>query len=371
MKKIALLSLCGAALFTACGDDETSSNAKISSIGTSDIIAKTFADLPDCSDDLEGAFAYVKDEKQAYTCHNKEWTLEEPSLESSSSKTEDKSSGSKDPSSSEASKTEESSSSAAAEPSSSATDEPSSSETEAPSSSAENSSSAEPESSAESSSSEESSSSVVSRDINVSVYQYEMSDMDFLNTSIYNNEDEAIDSLRLLLFFTATPEQVEKCATLMDSDICMTYDKDGYSKLCGNDRELRDLFRQAFPVRIDNSYDSTAGTYTYYYPVPLGPTTIAPKSRLRIDLGFSSGISNDQYQSCETLRMPAKKKFSKDSGDWSWMAHEKDVDGADFEGIPLWDRDQGDTEKAPINPYISVYRNNDLISGIKHPNLKK
>lgn len=363
MKKIALLSLCGAALFTACGDDETSSNAKISSIGTSDIIAKTFADLPDCSDDLEGAFAYVKDEKQAYTCHNKVWTHEEPSLESSSSKTEDKSSGSRDPSSSEASETKESSSSAA--------DEPSSSEAETPSSSAESSSSAEPESSAESSSSEESSSSVVSRDINVSVYQYEMSDMDFLNTSIYNNEDEAIDSLTLRLFFTATPDQAEKCATLMDSDLCQIYDKDGYSSPCENDRELRDLFRQAFPVRIESSYDSTAGTYTYYYPVPLGSTTIAPKSRLRIDLGFSSGMSNDQYKSCETFRSPAKKKFSKDSGDWSWMAHKKDVDGADFEGIPLWDKDQGDTEKAPVNPYISVYRKDDLISGIKHPNLKK
>ena len=370
MKKIALISLGCAALFTACGDDDSSSNAKVSSIDTSDIIAKTFDELPDCSNDLEGTFAYVKDEKQAYTCHNKEWIPDEPSVESSSSKTEDKSSGSKVSSSSEASKTEESSSSAADKPSSSATDEPSSSETEAPSSSAESSSSAEPESPAESSSSEESSS-VVSRDINVGVYQYEFSGMDFLNTSIYNNEDEAIDSLRLFLFFTATPEQVEKCATLMDSDICQIYDKDGYSSPCDNDRELRDLFRRTFPVRIDNSYDSTAGTYTYYYPVPLGSTTIAPKSRLRIDLGFSSGMSNDQYMSCETFRMPAKKKFSKESSDWSWMAHEKDVDGADFEGIPLLDRDYGDTGKAPINPYISVYRNDDLISGIIPPNMKK
>ena len=353
MKKIALISLCSAALFTACGDDDSSANVKQTS-DASDIIAKTFADLPDCSDALEGTFAYIKDEKQAYTCHNKAWTPEEPTIESSSS-------SSKVSSSSEASGSKESSSSAK--------DEPSSSETEAPSSSAESSSSAEPESSAESSSSEESSSSVVSRDIKVGAYQYETSGMESINVSIYNNEDKAIDSLTLRLFFTAKPEQVDSCATLIDFDICQIYNEQGYNSPCENDREIRDHFRHAFPIRIESSYDSTAGTYTFFFPVPLGSTTIASKSRMRLDIGFSSGISSGNYHSCETLRMPAKKRFSKDSSDWSWTAHKKDVDGADFAGIPLWDKDRGDTAKAPIDPYISVYRKDELISGIKHPNL--
>lgn len=196
------------------------------------------------------------------------------------------------------------------------------------------------------------------------VYQYEFSDMDFLNVSIYNNEAEAIDSLTLRLFFTAKPEQVDKCATLIDFDICQIYDKDGYNTVCNNDRELRDLFRYANPIRIETSYDSTNGTYTFFYPVPLGSTTIAPNSRMRIDVGFSSGISTTNYASCDILRMSAKKKFSKDSSDWSWAAHKKDVDGADYEGIPLLDRDYGDTAKAPINPYIAIYRRDELISGI-------
>ena len=327
MKKFALLSLCGAALFTACSD---SSSLKVS--------------------------------------------LEELDiLESSSSISEDESSSSEVSSSSEASGSKESSSSAKSEPtsssstdkpSSSATDKPSSSANETSSSSAEISSSAEPKSSATSSSSAESSSSFVSRDINVGVYQYEFSDMDFLNVSIYNNEAEAIDSLTLRLFFTAKPEQIDKCATLIDFDICQIYDKDGYNTVCNNERELRDLFRYANPIRIETSYDSTAGTYTFFYPVPLGSITIAPNSRMRIDVGFSSGISTTNYASCETLRMSAKKKFSKDSSDWSWAAHQKDVDGADYEGIPLLDRDYGDTAKAPINPYIAIYRRDELISGI-------
>ena len=357
MKKIALISLGCAALFTACGDDDSSSNAKVSSIDTSDIIAKTFDELPDCSDDLEGTFAYVKDEKQAYTCHNKEWTPEEPSLESSSSKTEEKSSGSKVSSSSEASGSKESSSSAK--------DEPSSSETEAPSSSAESSSSAEPESSAESSSSEESSSSVVSRDIKVGAYQYETSGMESINVSIYNNEDKAIDSLTLRLYFTGTPEQVEKCATLINYDICQSFDEEGHNKPC-SENERRDIInnlRNSNPIRFNESYDSTSGTYSYYYDVPLGSTTIESKFRFSLNLDFSLGLETVPGI-CDVAMQPAKKKFSKDSSDWSWIAHQKEVDGADFEGIPLWEKDQGDTAKAPINPYISIYRKDDHIYGI-------
>ena len=64
------------------------------------------------------------------------------------------------------------------------------------------------------------------------------------------------------------------------------------------------------------------------------------------------------------MRTRPKKNFSDETNDWSWMAHQKDVDGADYEGIPLWEMDQGDTEKAPINPYIAVYKDDELISGI-------
>ena len=349
MKKIALISLCSAALFTACGDDDSSANVKQTS-DASDIIAKTFADLPDCSDALEGTFAYIKDEKQAYTCHNKAWTPEEPTIESSSS-------SSKVSSSSEASGSKESSSSAK--------DEPSSSETEAPSSSAESSSSAEPESSAESSSSEESSSSVVSRDIKVGAYQYETSGMESINVSIYNNEDKAIDSLTLRLYFTGTPEQVEKCATLINYDICQSFDEEGHNKPC-SENERRDIInnlRNSTPIRFDESYDSTSGTYSYYYDVPLGSTTIESKFRFSLNLDFSLGLETGPGI-CDVAMQPAKKKFSKDSSDWSWMAHQKEVDGADFEGIPLWEKDQGDTAKAPINPYISIYSKDDHIYGI-------
>ena len=360
MKKIALISLCCAALFTACGDDSSSTNVKLSSIDTLDIIAKTYDDLPVCSDSREGTITYVKDEKQAYTCHNKIWTTDDPSiqsLESSSSKIENESSCSREASSSETDKTKGSSSSAKTEVSSSSEYEVQSSETES-------SSSAEPESSAESSSSEESSSSFVSRDIKVGAYKYEFGGLNFLDLTIYNDESGPIDNLTLRIYFTAKPEEVEKCATLIDIDICQAYDEEGYVKPCETGDEIRILMRHALPVRLDDSYDATTGKFTYFFPIPLGSTTIKSLSSIRIDFGFSSGISNDHYTTCETMRTRPKKNFSDETNDWSWMAHQKDVDGADYEGIPLWEMDQGDTEKAPINPYIAVYKDDELISGI-------
>ena len=284
MKKFALLSLCGAALFTACSD---SSSLKVS--------------------------------------------LEELDiLESSSSISEDESSSSEVSSSSEAS------------------------------------------------GSKESSSSFVSRDINVGVYQYEMSGLDFLNANIYNNETQAIDSLTLRLYVTTKPENIEitpvvdqtpgTCPLVVDEDICIMYDSRGYSTPCilpdgtSADRELRTNLRHSTPIRIDNSYNALTGEYTYYIPIPLGSIELSPSTHMRIDIGFTSGIF--QNHTCETLRTPTKKKLFKDSSGWSWVAHQKDVDGADYEGIPLLDRDYGDTAKAPINPYIAIYRRDELISGI-------
>lgn len=367
MKKIALIFLCSIALFTACSDD-SSSNVK-GFFEDSDIIAKTHDDLPICSDTQEGTFVYVKDEKRSYICQNNVWTPEESSQESSSSKTEDDSSSS-EASSSETNDTQE--------PTSSATDEPSSSETEDSSSDTESSSSAEPDSSVESSSSEKAPIIFAIRDINVGVYQYEFSDMDNLNLVIYNNEEQAISDLTFFLYVSGKPENIEPvsgdgdqpgtCPLIIDEDICLIIDSAGFDSPCkltdGTDANntLRDNFRRSIPKQLEYSYNASTGEYAYYIPVSLGDLEIPPLSRLRIDINFSSGIY--QNNMCETLRTKAKKELNSTSGGWSWIAHQKDVDGADYDGIPLWEKDQGDTEKAPINPYITLYIGNELIFGI-------
>lgn len=201
-------------------------------------------------------------------------------------------------------------------------------------------------------------------DFSVRTYQYEFGGMDFLDANVYNNEARPFDSLTLRIYFTATPDQVEKCATLIDSDICQAYDEAGFNKPCENDRELRDLLRAALPVRLEDTYNAKDGTYSYYFPAPLGSSTIKSQSRLRIDFGFSSGMSNDGFKTCETLRQPGMKRFTKNSGDWSWRPHTFQEDGADYDGMPIEDKDYGDIDnEIPVNPYIAVYRKDEFIWG--------
>lgn len=271
---------------------------------------------------------------------------------SSSSESKTKSSSSSESeklSSSEESK-EESSSSEAVESSSSEKPESSSSVEKEMSSSSEapESSSSEPEPKK-------------MANIEVRAFQYIFSDLDFLRLTVTNNEDYDLDSLEIRLFLTAKPEQVENCATLIDHDLCQMFDKDGFDTLCKNDREIRDLMRHAHAIRYDNSSDST---YTYYYPINLGSSTIKPQEKLSIDVSFSSGISNDHYMTCETLRVPAKKRFSKDSGDWSWMPHTLAEDGADYAGMLFETREYGSAGGViPLNPYIAVYRKDGYLWG--------
>jgi len=212
----------------------------------------------------------------------------------------------------------------------------------------------------------------------VSAYQYEFGGMDFLNINLTNNEERAFDSLTLRFYVTATPAEIEavpgennqpgSCPLLVDSDICQAYDEAGFNKPCldkdGNnmDNDLRYNMRHSVPVRLDDTYNSETGTYDWYIPVPLAGTQIKSSSRMRLDIGFSSGI----YQNgmCETLRTPAKKRFAiPNSIDWSWRAHTREEDGSDFEGMQSWPKDQGDYEQAPKNPYIVVYRKDEFVAG--------
>lgn len=212
---------------------------------------------------------------------------------------------------------------------------------------------------------------VTSYDFEVKTYQYEFGGLDFLNLNIYNNEDRQFDSLTLRLYVTAKPEQIEtqpgvnnqpgSCPLLLDLDICQAYDEAGFNKPCENDREIRDLLRGAVPVKLEDTYNAATGTYDWYIPVPLGSTTIKSSSRLRIDLGFSRGLY--QNGKCDPLRSAPEKRMTASTGDWTWAPHKRDIDGADYAGMPVWDKDAGDQDEAPVNPYVVVYRKDEFVVG--------
>jgi uncharacterized protein (TIGR02145 family) len=102
-------------MFIACGDDSGSSAPEQTSesISDTDLVVKTFDDLPVCSNKREGSTAYVKDEKVAYVCEDGDWTPD------SDENVDKKSSSSGKASSSSSKKTQSSSSSDKAKSSSS------------------------------------------------------------------------------------------------------------------------------------------------------------------------------------------------------------------------------------------------------------
>lgn len=216
-------------------------------------------------------------------------------------------------------------------------------------------------------------------DFDVTVYQYEFTGLDFLNINLVNNEERAFDELELRFYVTAKEEDMQKgesvnnqagsCPLLIDLDICQAYDEAGFNKPCvdkdGNDvdRSIRDALRNSVPIKLEDTYNTETGTYQWYIPIPLAGTLVKGLSRLRADFGFSRGIHQANSMDCETLREPANKRFSATSGDWTWSPHKREIDGADYEGLPNWPKDQGDIEHAPVNPYVVVYRKGEFISG--------
>ena len=202
---------------------------------------------------------------------------------------------------------------------------------------------------------------VTQYDFEVRTYQYEFTGLDFINLNIYNNEDRSFDSLTLRLYLTAREDQVAECALMIDLDICQAYDEAGFNKPCETDSEIRGLLRGAMPVKLEDTYDAATGMYSWYYPIPLGSTTIKSSSRMRMDLGFSVGLY--QNGKCDPLRSTPQKRMSATTGDWSWAPHTREEDGADYEGMLDADKDFGDSDFAPVNPYIVVYRKDEFVSG--------
>jgi len=334
-----------AALFlVACGDDSSSSATPANE---TDVVVKTFEDLNVCTDKREGSVAYVKDEKVAYTCENGEWVKDSAPESSSAGKTE------KVSSSSESEKLSSSSEKSKEKSLSSESVESSSSEKPASSSSVEKQEESSSSETPESSSSETEPRKMAN--IDVRTFQYEKSGFDGILLSVANKEDYDLDSLTIYVFFTAKPEEVEKCGLLMDSYASQMLCPDGGECVVPND-EIRLAMRNAHPVRV-GSYDSVVGTYTYYLPINLGSAKLKPQSRLSMEIEFSRGISNDGYHTCETLLQPSKKRFSKDSNDWSWMPHTL-ADGAEYVGMPLKESTSIGfiEEDTPLNPYILVFR---------------
>ena len=208
---------------------------------------------------------------------------------------------------------------------------------------------------------------VTQYNFSVRTYEYDIGGLQFVNFNIYNNEDRAFDSLEMRIYVNATEAQMSNCQIMFDGDICQAYDEAGFNKPCENDTEIRALLRGAAPRKLDDTYNAQTGEYSWYVPLFLGSTTIKSSSRLRQDVRFSGGIGNRQADGsikCDPMVVPAAKRFSAEAGDWSWRPHSRaDGDPVDFPGMLQEDKEFGDADLAPINPYLTVYRKGEFVWG--------
>ena len=192
-----------------------------------------------------------------------------------------------------------------------------------------------------------------------SAYHYTFEDLDFINIKITNETLVPLDSVVAYIYFEATGKQVSSCGVVFDSDICQVYNMAGYSKPCDSnlDKQMRTILRKDNAVRIEETYNKETKTYIWEKPITLSSIDVGES--IRFDLGITSGFGAEGV-SCETLREPTKIKIA---DTWSFTAHKDEKDLPDYAGTPTWDKDEGDIQDAPKDPYIVIRDKGTLLWG--------
>ena len=187
-------------------------------------------------------------------------------------------------------------------------------------------------------------------------YRYEFGGLETFNTLIYNGSLEELDSVTAYIYFEATEEDVDSCKIIFDEDICMIFDIAGFNKPCPDDTTLRDAFRRSVGVKLDETYDKKKKTYAWVKEIPIGKIDVGNK--VRLDITTSSGIKGNGM--CETLRTPSGVKIR---DGWSFTSHAAEKDAPAYAGAPEWDKDRGDLQDPPKDPYIVIRSKGQLLWG--------
>jgi hypothetical protein len=180
-----------------------------------------------------------------------------------------------------------------------------------------------------------------------------------LGINIVNQDIKAYDSLDLRLYFRAKPSdslEIDLCARF---DIIIHYRPDGFQDQIVGDlkNQIQMNLRYQKPTRMDDTYDSTDGTYAYYFSLPLWGVEMRSQARIRLDVIFNT---RERDRHVDPLELPPLHKIT--DKDWSFGPHTGPVP---FNGIPIGTKDDVDAnyDITPIDPYITVYRKNEFIWG--------
>lgn len=188
-------------------------------------------------------------------------------------------------------------------------------------------------------------------------YHYVFGGRDVYNVGFINHTLEQLDSVVAYIYFEAPEEEVSSCNIMFDLDICQAFDQAGFNKPCPNDKAMSNAIRGNKSLqKVEDSYDSATKNYTWVLPIVLD--SVVAGGRVRLDISTSSGVN--MGEGCETLREPAKYDVSKS---WSFGIHKADKNMPAYAGAPTWDKDQGDIQEAPADPYIVIRSKGKLIWG--------
>ena len=116
------------------------------------------------------------------------------------------------------------------------------------------------------------------------------------------------------------------------------------------------MVRQYIYNESEDTYNKDKKAYTWAQAINVG--SIGFGSKLHIDIAVTSGTKSSG--TCETTRTPAKIKVT---DAWSFTAHTETKEAPSYAGTPDWEKEQGDIQDAPKDPYIVVRNKNQLLWG--------
>lgn len=195
-----------------------------------------------------------------------------------------------------------------------------------------------------------------SNEVYAAAYTYDFNDLETFSIRIFNESLEKLDSVVVYVYFDATEEEMDACGTIIDLEICQNYDQAGFNRLCANDSVLRTYMRENPAEKVEGSYNEKTKTYTWEKAIPLGTYEIG--TTFRLDLSASTGKKSKGV--CASIREPAAIKVA---DGWSFTAHSETKDAPAYDGVPEWDKDQGDIQQPPRDPYIVIRSKGKLLWG--------
>ena len=195
-----------------------------------------------------------------------------------------------------------------------------------------------------------------SNEVYAAAYTYDFNDLETFSIRIFNESLEKLDSVVVYVYFDATEEEMDACGTIIDLEICQNYDQAGFNRLCANDSELRTYMRENPAEKVEGSYNKKTKTYTWEKAIPLGTYEIG--TTFRLDLSASTGKKSKGV--CASTREPAAIKVA---DGWSFTSHTASKTDPAYDGVPEWDKDQGDIQEPPRDPYIVLRSKGKLLWG--------